>query len=286
MNISKYLSMLVPVALAFGAAACSDDENTYTPADPVREDCQRVYFSAENETSYTFPTTDDLSEMTMTLKVRRELSDAAASVPVTATREDTATGADGGEIRIFDYPSTIDFAAGEEEADFTITLLDKSAGEYALYLAIEGDEFVDPYTTLGLSMISISVDLEQWDLYEATNESELFGKTFDLTILHKGGSNEYTFSNIWDFDPGFTVTSGKGLSVTFDETCPNFYFYSGYTQEDGFYYYGSKWKWSYWVYGYWADYPEYGSTFDAEKREFIFVVEDDDWNCFYEYITW
>lgn len=279
-SLKKYISLLAVAALAGGSVACSDDGPEYEPALPVPDNCMQVYFSAENTSEYTFPTTDDISEMAITLTLCRTKSDAAASVPVKMT---------SGE-ELFNAPATAEFAAGQTETSIVVTPREVQAGVTGFALAIEGDQFVDPYTQLGSPMIGITVDFELWDRFDAVNHS-YWGVDYPLTLEHKVGSNLWRLSNLYDGDPGFSFTVVEVGG--YPEVVPEMEYEEGW----GYWYYtevgdGVNVPDQICIYNYQEGMAGYTTLYENDRVMYINSYDYDwDWNWFnsgYQYyeISW
>ena len=96
--------MAVAAVLAF--AAC-DKEPVYVPGAPTGDN-GNVYFSAMNESSVVLAS--DATELVVL--VAREDSTNALSVPVNSWASDPTA---------FDFPATVEFAAGQSTAEYKIT---------------------------------------------------------------------------------------------------------------------------------------------------------------------
>lgn len=117
MKIFKKLAYMSALAmLATGIAACSDDDD-YTRAKPVPEDCMQVYFSELNESAYELAP-DVLASTKIDLSVMRLQTADAASVPVKVYQ----TG------DIFVVPATVDFAAGQATATLSVSFKEAATG--------------------------------------------------------------------------------------------------------------------------------------------------------------
>lgn len=276
MKIRHYIAALALAAFAFGTVSCEDEQNLYTRADQVPADCQQVYFSSGNTTEYTFASTDDIGTMTMEMVVKRNKTDKAASVPVIANFNSD----------VFSVPSTVEFAAGEDESTLTVAIIDKLGGTYTVSLALDGDEFVDPYTIFdGSPLASISIDLEEWEELHAKNESEIFGTTFDVIITHKVGSNVYNFGSIWGgIDEGFQLVDNgdEGFALNPSANASKWRLID-YTDDDN--------TWAYYPrtyeYYFYIDDATY-SVFNAEERYFLLSAYEYYYltDYFEDYITW
>lgn len=132
--------------LCFGGlflAACSDDDNDYMPAEPVKAGCQQVHFAASNSNTAILDSTKNEREVQL-LCVRNTTS-GTITVPVEIVSQAGVTAA-----------STVTFADGDSTAYLTLTAPEAiSTGQsYAYEVRLTGDE-VDPYAmTAGSNIFS------------------------------------------------------------------------------------------------------------------------------------
>lgn len=148
--LKKYASLLAFAALAFGTAACSDDDGDYAPAGPVEG--AQVYFSNDNATSFALGADDS----SVAVDVLRGVADEAVEVPVLVT-------IDSEYASLFNVPSIVEFEAGVEKTQLVITF-DRSKLEdgasYAIGLQIDDESMTTPY---GASTLAITVSVpEPW----------------------------------------------------------------------------------------------------------------------------
>lgn len=179
--------MLAVAILSLGFAACSDDDD-YKPAPSVPEDCMQVYFSELNESEYEIAP-EDLTGTTIDLTVMRLQTAQAASVPITAFQ----TG------DLFVVPSSVEFAAGEDTATLSITLNEVASGEFSLRLAIEDEQYADPYKVVeGSPLFGINVEVVKWNLLgtgDYTYNSVFSGVDPGLELYQKEGTTMYKIPN-------------------------------------------------------------------------------------------
>ncbi|MBR5464489.1 MAG: hypothetical protein IKU77_01670 [Alistipes sp.] len=149
--LKKYAYLLMMVAVAFGFAACSEDE--YQPAQPAAEDCQQVYFVASNVSELELAS-NEIPTTTVNVKVARVYGTDAASIPVKVIATDD----------IFNVPETIEFAEGAATTTLPITFNEgQPEGARQLTITFEGDEYLDPYTQLnGHVYYTLDLNVESW----------------------------------------------------------------------------------------------------------------------------
>jgi len=137
--------------LVVAFAACSDFEDTelLSPEKPAGN--QGVFFPTSNVAAHELEPTDPTQ---ITVRVSRAVSTGAASIPVIVTTND-----DG----VFNVPETANFADGETETDLVVTFPDAAEGvTYKLVLAVEGDQFVDPYGA-GAVQVATQITRIKWE---------------------------------------------------------------------------------------------------------------------------
>lgn len=105
MKLNKIFMLAGIAMLGFAMSSCSDDDNDYTPGEPVSADCPAVSFVAEESGQSLELDPADPTEVTFT--VTREKADAAASYNLTVLSNTDD---------VFVVPATVDFAAGAKEA--------------------------------------------------------------------------------------------------------------------------------------------------------------------------
>ncbi len=142
----KFIKAIFPaIAISLLSVGCSDDKShpDYEPvATPTNN---QVYFDYTENHSFTV----DEENPTVSVKVYRINTQGDASIAYTATQPD-------GQDNVFQLPSTIQFADGQNTADFTIGIdfnTIQAREEYTLTLAIDDAEA----TLYGDSSCTISV---------------------------------------------------------------------------------------------------------------------------------
>lgn len=134
MKLNKIFMLAGIAMLGFAMSSCSDDDNDYTPGEPVSADCPAVSFVAEESGKSVELDPTDPTEVSFT--VTREKADAAASynLKVLSNTDD-----------VFVVPATVDFAAGAKEANVKATFNNAEVGKtYSFEVALD-DEVVNPY---------------------------------------------------------------------------------------------------------------------------------------------
>lgn len=128
--------------LPFAVVSCDEDDD-YTPGEEAKADNMGVYFAGSNESEFVKTETD---ERTIQLKVVRERTEEAVTIPLEITRK-----TDNIEV-----PSTIEFAEGESETWLTITYTDLETSPQCEICIPE--EYTDPYKIKdGAARHSISI---------------------------------------------------------------------------------------------------------------------------------
>lgn len=215
MKIFKKLAYMSALAmLATGIAACSDDDD-YTRAKPVPEDCMQVYFSELNESAYELAP-DVLANTKIDLSVMRLQTADAASVPVKVYQ----TG------DIFVVPATVEFAAGQATATLSVSFKEAATGEYSLRLAIEDEQYADPYKVVeGSPIFSINLNVVKWNLLGTgtyTYNSVWSGSQSEMELYQRDGTTEYKFTE-WggDIELFFNCDESGNITVAQQYTGAN-----------------------------------------------------------------
>ena len=129
--------------------SCSEDEPTYTPADPEGVKAHITFAGSESETFEVEPGTTGFS-----LTLQRPEDEAANAETVTLT----VTGNQG---NVFNCPATVDFAAGETTKSFNVTVSGAEEGVYyALNVVANGNQ--SDYTQ-GLRQKNVSFAVMKWE---------------------------------------------------------------------------------------------------------------------------
>lgn len=142
----------------------------------------RWYFSELNESEYEIAP-EDLTGTTIDLTV---MQFGRPPRPVSGSLTAFQTG------DLFVVPSSVEFAAGEDTATLSITLNEVASGEFSLRLAIEDEQYADPYKVVeGSPLFGINVEVVKWNLL---------------------GTGDYTYNSVFSgVDPGSNFTRKKAL---------------------------------------------------------------------------
>lgn len=200
MKLNK-IFIAISILAAFTFSACDEFEDTVTPSPEVPEGCQGVYFPASNPQLIELEPTE-ATEMTLT--IAREVSSGVAEVPIVQEVNDE---------NVFEVPETVSFADGETEVDFTVTFPTAEEGTtYNLKLAVEGDEFVNPYAS-ELPYVETNATRIQWVpveepmIYVDGAFSGGYGvSSFPMYVEAEkaeiAGAVRYRFKNVYDVPTG------------------------------------------------------------------------------------
>ena len=158
--INKFFYALLALATV-GMVGCQDAE-TYEPGAPELEGCYDVYFP-DAETLETLgmtqgPTGDVELEPTVktefTYTAFRNNTEGEITVPVVVSTNTE------GKFAV----SAIQFADGEDVAEFKVTLLESEVGvTYDLALAIEDPQYVKQYESANSNSLSVSITRVKWN---------------------------------------------------------------------------------------------------------------------------
>lgn len=212
----KYISRFITLGIVAAASlfsACTNDD--FEPG-PMNSGAQ-VYFPNTVATEYRLAE----NESSVTIPVRRIVTDEAMNVPIIANDESG----------LFNIPSTVVFAAGEEESNLVITF-DRSkivneAG-YPISLLIDDQENLTDY---GKYMLDITISPWPWEeLGEGKYRDEwlasLYGAgSVEISVMihkHKSQNGVYMVEEMfgWDLMTEFfggsqsDIESAYGLSYT------------------------------------------------------------------------
>lgn len=149
MKMNKILAGLVAVASIFATSSCSEDDS-YTPAEPETGVKPYVYFSEKNETTLSLEPTAP-AELTFTV-CRQDTKD-AIEMPLIVT-ENTSN--------VFNVPSSVSFAAGEESVDVTVTFPDAPIGTPCSLTVGFSSEYTGIYYS-GIGQQTFTVNRVKWN---------------------------------------------------------------------------------------------------------------------------
>lgn len=149
MKMNKILAGLVAVASIFATSSCSEDDS-YTPAEPETGVKPYVYFSEKNETTFSLEPTAP-AELTFTV-CRQDTKD-AIEMPLIVT-ENTSN--------VFNVPSSVSFAAGEESVDVTVTFPDAPIGTPCSLTVGFNSEYTGIYYS-GIGQQTFTVNRVKWN---------------------------------------------------------------------------------------------------------------------------
>lgn len=191
MKANKFFAYLCGAMLLAGAmTSCVEDEENYVPAEPVAEDCMEVYFSAENIASAEFSSSEvDYAQVVIPVTVCRTYAADAAVVPIVVKQNSD----------IFNAPETVEFAAGETETTFEITLNNGEGGMHRLDLTIEDPLYANPYKALdGKPVYSFILDIYRWvKVCDAEVVNDYFTYPRPTTLEQKEGSSSYRLTSLY-----------------------------------------------------------------------------------------
>lgn len=197
--IMTFATLIVPFTLA----SCGDDD-AYTPAKEVAEDCPTVYFSDTNE-SEVFVTAD--SEKSITLTLARQNTTGSVTVPIIV---ETMTGS-------FHVPESVTFKDGEATAELNITY-DEYEGGMNCMLSL-GEDYVNPYIELpGSTMFKLTLSqlTKICDVLYGTDSR--FANVTGSCIYGYNGVNKFRWVNFLGsgIDMTFTVDTSNTTGAEFD----------------------------------------------------------------------
>lgn len=135
MKKNKYLLGILAVLFAITSLySCKDDGPIYEPAEKLDGTTQGVFFPSTNQAVFELEPTEPTQ---ITLTIARASTTGAIDVPITVYLNTDD---------VFNAPSTVSFADGEAEKDFTVSFPNALEGKtYELRLSVQGEEFVNTY---------------------------------------------------------------------------------------------------------------------------------------------
>lgn len=200
-----FLGALVVVASLF--TACVED--TEIGAGPsVSEDCMEVYFVAGANSDYVYDAATDASQIVIPVTVARTYAAEAVSIPLTASQKGT----------MFNVPSMVEFASGQTETTFEVTLNSIEVGVHALDISLGDDTtLVNPYLSVGSPIYGLQIEFVRWvKVCDAQLKSALYSALRPTVLENKEGSSEYRLTSLWadGYDFHFTLgNDGKSYAV-------------------------------------------------------------------------
>jgi len=249
MKINKIFLLAAMALTGMGLSSCSDDDD-YTPGKAAGS--YNVYFVDEADQAV------DLSATSFTIKVGRADAGSALSVPLKQLQV----------ASVFTVPSTVEFAAGQSEAEVAIQMSSDAEAftDYTLRLAIP-EEYTSPYKQQDyVSEMNIRVHKEDYKPYakiEYSNGDFFFGGSWEEEMTYSEtmgmyrmapyAAGYYMFIKIAD-DGSITVCNSAGKAYT-GGTLAGFTYsdygdvsanwdtsaYSGYDEASDTYYILYKW---------------------------------------------
>lgn len=200
-----FLSALVATASLFTACVENTDIEAATP---VSEDCMEVYFVAsESDSEYVYDVATNASEIVIPVTVARTYAANAVTLPLFVQQEGT----------MFNVPSSVEFASGQAETTFNVTLNNAEVGVHNLNISLGDDvTIVNPYLSVGAPIYGVQVEFYRWaKVCDATLESAL-GITRNTILENKEGTMEYRLPSLWadGYDFLFTLSAdGKSYTI-------------------------------------------------------------------------
>lgn len=201
-----FATLIVPFTLA----SCSDDDD-YTPAKEVAEDCPNVYFSSENSNLHIIDL-DDEGAGSISLTMKRDNTDEAITVPVIVDFN----------IGNFVIPENVSFAAGESDATLEITYPVYVVGmNFNIHLP---EEYINPYKEKEGSYdfnLTVTKPYKLCDVTYSQASDGVSGRFAGVTgseIYAYKGLNKFTWINFMGsgIDMPFTVDISNTSGAEFD----------------------------------------------------------------------
>jgi len=188
-NITKSVFKTVLCTLPlWGLGGCSSEQSPYVPAEPVSVLSVGAYFPSSNKSEIIKADTDEKS---FEVTVKRERTDNAVSIPI-----EVVSKTDNISI-----PSTVEFAAGEEETSITLSYTDlETTPKFDIRLK---EEYTNPYkikegsmefagNVFRLNLISDNVIMKDYD--SSSGYTTIF-KDIVTSIYQMGNENKFIWRN-------------------------------------------------------------------------------------------
>lgn len=226
MKTIKNIIYLLTGLIGFGFTGCNDDDS-YEPGPQTSPNCMRVYFLSTNEASKVI---DASEEYAITLKIGREQTASAASVPIKILSQD----------EVLSIPTKVEFTAGQSISTIKISFPNAAtATPYSYRLEIDGSEYADPYAILdGASKFTGSVLVASWEvaIKEATFKFGSIFPAFKQDILQMEGTNKYKITNYLNSGTDFVFTLDATTNVItpaggYQSSATAWYFYNNDTEK-------------------------------------------------------
>lgn len=184
--------MLLPLSAL--AVSCAEDDN-WEPGGPEATNCYDVYFP-ENQEYTGDMEIDPEAELKFTYVAQRNNADGEIVVPVEIT-----TNTDG-----LYTVSPIEFADGEDETTFTVTLSDESelSKKYSLEINIVDPQYVPQYSTANNTSLLLSLTRVKWtEVLSGTFISAFREESHECKMYQKDDSSHYKITNFLGLDTDF-----------------------------------------------------------------------------------
>ncbi len=184
--------MLLPLSAL--AVSCAEDDN-WEPGGPEATNCYDVYFP-ENQEYTGDMEIDPEAELKFTYVAQRNNADGEIVVPVEIT-----TNTDG-----LYTVSPIEFADGEDETTFTVTLSDESelSKKYSLEINIVDPQYVPQYSTANNTSLLLSLTRVKWtEVLSGTFISAFWEESHECKMYQKDDSSHYKITNFLGLDTDF-----------------------------------------------------------------------------------
>lgn len=244
-------------ALLLAGCNASDDYPDRSQSPAQNPESMQVYFPAPAATDLELET-DQPTELTV--EVARVRTQSAATVPITVTQNTD---------NVFVVPASVEFAAGQETAEIRVVFPDAQTGvEYRLGLAVEGEQYADPYY-VGQPAVYFTVSRLKWesfatgDYYAAPFEETMNG----VELYRAAGTDKFRFFNLYaegynfsfEWDGESAALQPGGVAKIYTDVAE----YPVYVQESGLLEEGAM---LFWV----VDATEDYTFWDPEKKMFQF----------------
>lgn len=259
-------AMLLPLS-AF-AVSCAEDDN-WEPGGPEATNCYDVYFPEDQKYVGDFEI-DPKADLEFTYVAHRNNTDGAIVVPVVIT-----TNTEG-----LYTVSPIEFAEGEDETTFTVTLSEESelSKKYSLEINIVDPQYVPLYSTVNNTSLLLSITRVKWtEVLSGTFISAFWEESNECKMYQKDDSSHYKITNFlglgtdfffeWDEKTNMCQLDGwvyTGFDYQQDANQPTYFM-------DGVGYY-NEWKGNSYS---WAFLEQNGVPqpyYDPNKKAFFFHV--------------